>query len=228
MAIKLFNVIGDKLIPDERSTHDFVLASFPRFFVKNLPDYPVFLQMKDPIEKMRRFPLLQQALRVHRNPLTTRYFSQTPYGCGRHEVKYCVVPEDPVEEQPIDPSSDAIANPDVNYLRAAMADTLASQDVTMRFMVQVAPEGADVDDATAEWTSALTPVARIRIPRQEFRSSRQMALAENISFNPWHAIADHRPLGSINAARLEVYRAISELRHRNGDVPMVEPDGTEI
>jgi hypothetical protein len=109
-----------------------------------------------------------------------------------------------------------------------MADTLASQDVTMRFMIQMAPARADVDDATAEWRSPFTPVAQIRIPRQEFRSIRQMALAQNISFNPWHAIDDHRPLGSINATRLEVYRAISELRHRNGNVPMVEPDGTEI
>ena len=47
-----------------------------------------FLQMQDPIEKIRRFPLLLEALRSHENPLTTRYFSQTPYACGRHEVRY--------------------------------------------------------------------------------------------------------------------------------------------
>src|SRR5262249_39093505 len=42
MAIKLFDVPGPKLA-GETGTQDFILASDPRFFVKNLREYPIFL-----------------------------------------------------------------------------------------------------------------------------------------------------------------------------------------
>lgn len=37
---------------------------------------------------------------------------------------------------------------------------------------------------------------------------------ENMRFSPWHCLAVHRPLGSINRARRLVYHGISELRRR--------------
>jgi hypothetical protein len=34
-----------------------------------------------------------------------------------------------------------------------------------------------------------------------------------MSFNPWHAVPAHKPLGGINRLRQAVYQAISKLRH---------------
>ncbi|MEK1942330.1 MAG: hypothetical protein AAAB16_18325, partial [Pseudomonas sp.] len=33
------------------------------------------------------------------------------------------------------------------------------------------------------------------------------------SFNPWHALPEHRPLGGINRLRKAVYEAVSAYRH---------------
>jgi deferrochelatase/peroxidase EfeB len=228
MAIKLFNIAGEKL-GDEKRTHDFILASAPMFFVKNLGDYMTFLQTNDPAQKARLFPILFQVARSHENPLTTRYFSQTPYACGPEQVKYSVVPESPAEAAPIVLSPAEIEARGSNYLREAMAAVLAVQDVRMRFMMQLAPPGANIDDATDDWkTTPWTTVARIEIPRQEFRSTAQMQLAEDISYNPWHAIEEHKPLGSINETRRRVYLEVSRLRHENGGTVMIEPTGTEL
>ena len=40
-----------------------------------------------------------------------------------------------------------------------------------------------------------------------------MQHCENLSFNPWHSLPAHRPLGGINRARKVVYPALSKLRH---------------
>ena len=46
-----------------------------------------------------------------------------------------------------------------------------------------------------------------------------MQFCENLSFNPWRTLPEHRPLGSINRARLQVYPAISRFRHRKNNAP---------
>jgi deferrochelatase/peroxidase EfeB len=227
MAIKLFDVEGDKLA-DERGTQDFILASDPRFFVKNLKQYARFLTSTGPA-KIAAFPLLAQVFRSHENPLTIRYFSQTPYKCGPEVVKHCVVPVSPGEEPgTLKLTLDQMVLRGSNYLREAMAEALSRQDVTMRFMVQLKPDGADEDDATVEWLTPFTQVATIVIPCQEFRSALRMAFAENISFNPWHAIKAHAPVGSINLARKRVYEEVARLRRENGGVTFDEPSGTEL
>jgi len=227
MAIKLFDVPGSKLA-DEKGTQDFILASDPRFFVKNLREYPSFL-MTAPADLPKRFPILFQASRSHENPLTIQYFSQTPYACGSDlAVKYTVLPLEPARQDPIALSEEQIALRGPNYLREAMAATLAAQNVTMDFMAQVVSDPSQIDDATANVTTEFTTVARITIPKQEFRSPAQMKIAEDISFNPWHGIEEHKPLGSINETRKAVYEAIAELRHKNGGVAPFEPTGREL
>lgn len=77
-----------------------------------------------------------------------------------------------------------------------------------------------------EWSEAQAPfqtVATITIPRQEFQSPAQMALAEFASFTVWHCLPEHEPLGSINCARREVYLAIATLRRELNGLPPFEP-----
>ena len=55
-------------------------------------------------------------------------------------------------------------------------------------------------------------------------TKKMMELGENMSFNPWHALPDHEPLGAINQMRRTVYPAIVTLRHElNG----VKPDAVK-
>ena len=73
-----------------------------------------------------------------------------------------------------------------------------------------------IEDATVEWKEAESPyhaVARISIPRQRFDDDARMARCEQVGFNPWHCLAEHRPLGSMNRARRSIYQAMAAFRN---------------
>ena len=81
------------------------------------------------------------------------------------------------------------------------------------------------------WPERLSPrvsVATLRIPRQTFDSPAQMEFAKRLSYNPWHSIAEHRPLGNQSRARRRMYLALSTLRHQMNGVPHFEPSGDEV
>jgi hypothetical protein len=87
-----------------------------------------------------------------------------------------------------------------------------------------------IENAAVLWPERLSPrmsVATLRIPRQRFDSPAQLAFARRLSYNPWHCIAEHRPLGNQSRARRRMYLALSQLRHQMNEVPHYEPNGDE-
>ena len=50
------------------------------------------------------------------------------------------------------------------------------------------------------------------LDRLDIDAAGRDAACEQISFNPWHTLAEHRPLGSLNRARREIYDAMAQLR----------------
>lgn len=228
MAIKLLGIDGPKEATDEQRTHDFILASHPVFFVPDVFAYVDFLTLPTLAEKLRVFQELGKSFKSFPSPLTTRYFSQTPYALGPLVVKYVVQPIEPAEQPPLMLTPEQMAARSPHYLREAMAAHLSQAAATLALCVQVAPDpaAAYIDDATRLWDGPLHQVATITIPKQEFRSPAQDGFAETISFSPWHCLRDHRPLGTVNLARRRVYREASLLRHANRAVPVKEPDGT--
>jgi hypothetical protein len=70
-------------------------------------------------------------------------------------------------------------------------------------------------------------VATLRLPTQTFDSGAQLAFAGNLSYNPWHSLAAHRPLGNQNRARKRIYLTLSRLRQEMNGQPHVEPTGDE-
>jgi hypothetical protein len=129
------------------------------------------------------------------------------------------------------PTLDPIAPPaaaSADYLREAMVAHLARADAVFEFQVQVQedPVAMPVEDPTVPWDEARFPyrtVARLRIPAQEFDTPERRSFGENLSFTPWHAIAEHRPLGGINRTRKKVYTVLSRARHELNSEPMHEP-----
>ena len=241
MAIKLVDVPGAKLLDDQPTAHDFVLASCPRFFIRDVPDYVAFSQHALKTPKIRalayffgwnplqwrwhEFSALASSLRKAADVLTTRYWSQTPYRLGPRAVKYSAIPTSPESPLPAGRSPD--------YLRENLAARLRSADATFDFAVQVQadPAAMPIDDATIVWDETAAPfrkVATIRIPAQEFQSEQQMAYAEFVSYSPWHALPVHEPLGPINRTRRVVYLAIASLRHRLNGTPEIEPPAMTI
>jgi hypothetical protein len=223
MAIKLEGVPGDKLSdePDCAANQDFLLISTDVFLCR---DVQTFDGMVGAIQgslwnKLCYFATnlgvvwrLISAFKVFANPLAIRYFSSTPYLLGEHPVKYCVTPVAPLAQQ-------VPSHPNDNFLREALAAQLSKQPAEFVFGVQrqADPQRMPVEDATVQWDEAASPfeaVATLRILAQNFDTPERNRQGENMRFSPWHCLAAHRPLGSINRARRAVYHGISELRRR--------------
>jgi hypothetical protein len=118
--------------------------------------------------------------------------------------------------------------PPDNWLREAMGTTLSKRAVEMDFMIQVQtdPRRMPIEDASIEWSERLSPfipAARITIPMQTFNTPERTQFARELSFNPWHATADHRPLGNQNRARFAIYSELSRLRQSMNRERHVEP-----
>ena len=107
-----------------------------------------------------------------------------------------------------------------HYLGDALRNHLASADARFEFLVQFQTDPADmpIEDATVEWKEEDSPyvaVATIRIPKQQVASP-DTGSCEEVAFNPWHSLVDHRPLGSMNRARRAIYPALSQFRRSRG------------
>src|SRR5665213_742735 len=114
----------------------------------------------------------------------------------------------------MDPMPDV---PGHDFLRAALRNTLQTADACMEFLVQPrTSDSMDVEDSMTEWKEDRAPfyqVATIRIPQQVFDTPEQNAFCENLSFSPWHALPEHKPLGVTNRLRKVIYDHISRVRH---------------
>lgn len=84
-----------------------------------------------------------------------------------------------------------------------------------------------IEDATKPWSekaSPYCPVATTSYPVQDAYSRERQFFGDDVqSFNSWRAIEDHRPLGSINRLKREVYDASSWFRHDKNNVARFEP-----
>jgi hypothetical protein len=139
------------------------------------------------------------------------YWSTTPYlfGAGR-AVKYVVRPTSKRTSRRPFPLTDT-------YLREALAGHLLEAEATFDFMVQpqIDAQKTPIEDASVEWKEDDSPpvtVARVIIPRQRIDLPPRDASCEAVAFNPWNCLPDHRPLGSFNRARREIYRALARFR----------------
>jgi hypothetical protein len=99
-----------------------------------------------------------------------------------------------------------------------MQDVLAGREMWFDFFIQRhVDDRTPIEDALTEWKESVSPpvhVAKIMIPAQDFSSATRARFCENLSFNPWHCLAEHKPLGVTNRVRKVIYREISAYRHQ--------------
>jgi hypothetical protein len=243
MAIKLMGVPGPKLMPDETETQDFILISHPRFFVDDLDPHKATLErflragfwnqwIVAPL-KLGSLRAIAIAFRVNAffvtNPLFIRYWSMTPFRLGtdparKLAVKFAVKPRG--------------AKPSVLRRLASffargftpkkeIGAHLAGAEMRFDFYIQRHIDArTPIEDSTVEWkesVSKLERVAEIVIRPQNTLSPARDLFCDNLSFSPWHGLAEHQPLGLVNRVRRRVYLEISEHRHGLNKVPPQEP-----
>ena len=241
ISIKLMGVPGPKLMDDEKFTQDMFGVSTPTFVtpdtranaqlqVESLKNTQVFYFLNLHRPHVLDFIMQGLWLKTQSSPFEAPYFSCVPYLLGEGQaMQYSVWPKSskrtPVPRLPLRPPDD--------YLRNAMVAALAEGDVELdvRVQLQTDPHLMPIENAAVLWPERLSPrisVATLRLPRQTFTSPGQMAFARRLSYNPWHCIPEHRPLGNQSRARRRMYWELSELRHAMNAVPHYEPTGDEV
>jgi Catalase len=217
VAIKLLEVEGEKVIDDEPETQDFLLINHPVFFVRDAQGFANLMKATvgkaDEAELRSLAPTFEvlQAISSKKvaNPLLIQYWSTTPYQLGDRAIKYTIKPHQ--QEAPT-------SIPDIeNYLRVATIDYLSRGNATFDFLVQlyVDEEKTPIENPMQEWREADSPfikLATINIPAQKFDFDERKRLDEGLSFNPWHSLPAHAPLGSVNLARKHVYQEMAKAR----------------
>jgi hypothetical protein len=238
IAIKVMSVPGAKLLDDERETQDFVGISAPTFTTPNVIENlklqrqvgrgTPLLYFINPFDSHLRDMIMQGLYsKLNSSPLEVRYYSCVPYLHGdKQAVQYAIRPCS--DERTPTPSP-----PGPNYLREAMARRLAGGQVEFDFAIQFQTDAhrMPIENASVRWPESLSPyhaVAKLRVPSQVFDSPAQLAFAGNLSFNPWHCLAEHRPLGNLNRARRYIYSTLSRLRQEMNSQPHIEPTGFEV
>ena len=241
ISIKLMGVPGPKLMEQERFTQDMFGVSPPTFVT---PDTRANAQLQ--IESFKNaqlfyflnlhrphvLDLIMQALwtKTQSSPFEAPYFSCVPYLLGEGQaMQYSVWPtsrkKTPIPRLPFRPPDD--------YLRTAMVSSLAAGDVDLDFRIQLQtdPHLMPIENNGVLWPERLSPrvsVATLRLPRQTFTTPSQMEFARRLSYNPWHCIQEHRPLGNQGRARRRMYEELSKLRQAMNTVPHYEPTGDEV
>jgi hypothetical protein len=127
-----------------------------------------------------------------------------------------------------------------NLLRYALAGSLSAHAAQFEIGVQMQTNEQEMpsDNPTKVWSerrSGFQKVATLEIPKQVFwpaagmpplidgATKRMVEVGENLSFNPWHGLPAHEPLGDINRARGKIYAAISEFRHGENHAERPDP-----
>jgi Dyp-type peroxidase family len=233
VAIKLLGVPGAKLLEgaENATTHDLILISTDVFAVASVAEFdemvrtitgPRWLVPPYFVTHPRVAWRLFTSLRRHASPVEIRYFSVVPYLFGAGAAKYSLTPVGPNESR-------LPRSPSANYLRERLKARLAEHAVRFDFAVQLRTDPArmPIEDSTVRWNERSAPfrkVATLEIPSQDFDTPEQQHFAENLAYNPWRCLPEHRPLGGISRARRQVYRALSAYRRDRNAEPSHEPE----
>lgn len=253
MAIKVLGVEGEMVLADEQrgQTQDFVMINHPVFFARNVKEYlrleQVLVQADDSsLAKLQGTltggdwnPLhwhWRETLAVARiagqlpaHPASHTYFSMAPIRFGKYVAKYRAKPAGDRLDSYLDLIKQLALKSDA--MRVALEGTLRTQEVLFEFQVQLRTfeRTMSIEDASVEWPeseSLYRTVAHLLFPRQEIELLRQQDAYQNLSFNVWHALAAHRPLGGINRVRRRAYALSSAWRRQQAGVKLEEPPTT--
>jgi hypothetical protein len=229
IAIKLIGVPGRKLLPGSENavTQDFLATSHSvTSAVRNVRQFMAFIRASRnrwtmlftlpyavglPEAARIAKALYRTVVRSQVRSMATEQFSGTaPIKLGPYAVKFTVRPAAGTA-----PTTNRALTE--NFLREELAGRLRKADLVLDFLIQfyVDDTRTPIEDTSVLWDAPLLKVAQLRIPSCDLDNpdtNRQSELVNGLSFSPWHATEDHRPLGNVMRARRVAYEASSHLR----------------
>lgn len=224
LAVKILGVPGKKLIPAlaAAQTQDLLMINAASTPFRGPDEFVAFARAASSPALLlprligalgfgRSLQILRRLLAGTGKPVaslaTTRFYSALPIQWGRGAVHYGAIPVDAAPAASSPPAGDEHLRDD---LIARLAAGPLRYDLQIQFFVDEAR--TPIEDASIEWREDVSPfvtIARLVIPRQDLRSvagQEAAAFVEGLSFDPWHAPEEFRPLGAMMRARDHAYR----------------------
>jgi len=257
MAIKVIGVEGSKLFSPEPDalTQDFLMINRPVFPAGNVTRYlnEQLLQEKVVVSApeeaqqllttvLRTVSAVTEKVGVDLYPtalgitlpethiLGETYYTTAALRYGDYIAKVSAIPVSD-SLQPF--VGKLVKTDDPSALWDLVVEFFRQQAAEYELRVQLCTnlETMPIEDASIQWSEQESPyraIAKITIPVQEaYSPARRVYVDEVLSFNAWHCIAEHRPLGSIQRVRRQVYEASSRYRHEMNQQPKGEPRSIE-
>jgi hypothetical protein len=216
-AVKVLGVRGPGALGGETASQDFLLINHPAFAVPGSDEFVELvlaagkgggallahvLRRYGPIGGARFLARFARSIgRPFSGFASERFFSAAPIACGPYAARVRLLP---AVAQPSPGSGDDWT---ADFLRHLSAADL-SFDLQLQFFTD---EGVTpIEDASVDWPESEAPyvtVARLTLPRGGGGKLDEglQGRIEAAVFDPWSALAAHRPLGDVMRARKVVY-----------------------
>lgn len=216
-AIKVLGVNGEGALGNPTDCQDFLLIHLPAFAFPTPDIFVAVIQARIagglalPKLLVKEYGLLgmvsqlKRLAKVMSRPFTgfasTPFFSAAPFACGPYAVRMRLLPAIPGGAllRPDDLAQDFIAQ-----LKQPL-----QFDVQLQFFVNEAQ--TPIEDASVDWPESVAPyltVARLTVAPDAAQARSDKVFADAVeadSFDPWKALAAHRPLGRVMRARKVIY-----------------------
>lgn len=252
VAIKILGVEGERVSgSEEQTTQDFLMVNGPVFsaptarkFLKTLKLLAATTDKAPGLKKALSAALRGLEAIVEKaggesgtlkamggHPLThilgETFYTQVPLLWGPYMAKLSLAPVSADLLALTDSALDTDDHPDA--IRDAVVRHFATAGGTWEVRVQLSTdlEKMPLEDASVEWPEDLSPyvpVGRIvATPQAAWSPARMEAVDDGMSFSPWHALAAHRPIGSIMRVRKAAYEMAADFRSTHNPVKVTEP-----
>jgi catalase len=219
VAFKVLGVPGAKLIPglEGATTQDFLLIQTSFVPFKNPFEFVGLVEAANNPAKLPGFLWrtgLGRALKLGKTVTegmsrkvyslaASQYWSALPVQWGQYAARYTLKPTAPATEN--------VDRKDSEYLRNELAARLAQGPVSYEFQAQFFVDEATtpIEDPTIDWSSPYTTLATLTIHKHDVNAAEALELSkkmEEMSFDPWHAPKEFKPLGQMMRARSHAYK----------------------
>jgi len=249
LALKILDVAGERL-PDseDETTQNIIMVNAPAFAAPDAKAFLGSLKQlaatTDKAEWAKK--LLSSALRGIEgaleavggksamlstmggapltHPLGDSYYSQVPFRYGDYIAKFALVPVSPNLTDLTGDKVNVHDRPDA--LGEVIRETLIDGGGTWELQVQLNTDldAMPIEDASVPWDEKASPyrtVGRITVaPQLSLGTDLASQVDDQTFFSPWHGLAAHRPLGSVNRARRQTYEMSANFRGAFNGCPM--------
>jgi hypothetical protein len=225
-ALKLVGVPGTKLIPglEGEQTQDFLFIDSQALPFGNPDDFMKFVRAArgGPVKLLpsmissfgfgRAFGILWGSATAEKvkSFATHTFHTAAPIAFGKSAAKLALFPHPSPEPNP--PAKGA------EFLRQDLTARLQQGALTWTLKAQLFADQSTtpIEDTTVVWQGPWIDLATLTLPKQDPESARGREISElvsQMSFDPWHSIEEHRPLGAIMRARGATYGASVQARN---------------